>query len=106
MLTKICKPQVTIRNMLALHLLASETLSAVTELKIGDICLFIYACVDIRMYVILYFDRHVFMFALWSTLSHTPPLNGIFSFSDPVSFKGTNYLSLCIRLFLNATRCT
>ncbi len=28
---------------------ASETLSGVTQLKIGNICLFIYVCVDVRM---------------------------------------------------------
>ncbi len=37
---------------------ASETLSGVTQLKIGDICLFIYMCG--RAYVILYFDPLIF----------------------------------------------
>ncbi len=37
-------------------ILASETLSGVTQLKIGDVCLFIFG----RMYVILYFDPLVF----------------------------------------------
>ncbi len=41
----------------------------------GGVCLFIYVCG--RTNVILYFDPHIFVFALWSTLS-----------SDPVLFKG------------------
>ncbi len=38
---------------------ASETLSGVTQLKIGDVCLFIYMFG--RTYVILYFDLLVFL---------------------------------------------
>ncbi len=37
---------------------ASETLTGVTQLKIGDVCLFIYMFG--RMYVILYFDPPYF----------------------------------------------
>ncbi len=37
----------------------SETLTAVTQLKIGDVCTFIYMCGC--MYVILYFDLLVFL---------------------------------------------
>ena len=48
---------------------ASETLSEVAQLKIGDVCLFLYMCG--RMHVILYFDPHVFVFASWSIPSHT-----------------------------------
>ena len=67
---------------------ASETLSGVTQLKIGDICLYIYIYIYIyeRTYVILYFDPHIFVFASWYTLP-IPPLNSISRFSDPVSFK-------------------
>ncbi len=35
-----------------------------------------------------------------------PPLNRIFPFSDPVSFKELNCLLLCTELFLNAVRRT
>ncbi len=38
---------------------ASETLTGVTQLKIGDVCLFIYMFG--RTYVILYFDLLVFL---------------------------------------------
>ncbi len=37
---------------------ASETLTGATQLKIGDVCLFI--CMFGRMYVILYFDPPYF----------------------------------------------
>ncbi len=37
---------------------ASETLTGVTQLKIGDVCLFVYMFG--RTYVILYFDPLVF----------------------------------------------
>ncbi len=39
---------------------ASETLIGVTQLKIGDVCLFIYLYMSGRMYVILYFDPPYF----------------------------------------------
>ncbi len=41
---------------------ASETLTGVTQSKIGDVCLFIYLFIYIfgRMYVILYFDPPYF----------------------------------------------
>ncbi len=45
-------------ELLLLLLLASETLTGVTQLKIGDVCLFIYMFG--RMYVILYFDSPYF----------------------------------------------
>ncbi len=51
-----------------IYLLASETLSGVTQLKIGDICLYI--CLDVRM-SFLYFDPHVFVLVRWLTLSQT-----------------------------------
>ncbi len=41
----------------------------------------------VRTYVILYIDPHIFVFASWSTPSHTS-LNRFFSFSDPVSIPG------------------
>ena len=47
-----------------------------------------------------------FLFLLCGLPLPIPPLNRIFSFSDPVSFKEINYLPLRIRLFLNATRRT
>ncbi len=65
----------------------SETLSGVTQLKIRDICLCIYMFG--HMYVILYFDRHVFIFARRSTSSHTP-LNRIFWFIDLYLYHSKN----------------
>ncbi len=59
---------------LVLLYISIETLSWVTQLKIGDICLCIYNYVCGCTCVILYFDPHVFVFALWSTLP-IPPLN-------------------------------
>ncbi len=41
---------------------AGETLSGVTQLKIGDNCLFMYMCG--RTDIILYFDPHIFVLAL------------------------------------------
>ena len=41
---------------------ASETLSGVTQLKIGDVCLFIYMFG--HTYVILYFDPRVLLYSL------------------------------------------
>ncbi len=41
---------------------ASQTLSGVTQLKIGDVCLFIYMFG--RTYVILYFDPRIFLCSL------------------------------------------
>ncbi len=43
--------------------------------------LFVYIYVCGHMYVILYFDPRVFMFASWSTPSHTSTKH--FRFSDP-----------------------
>ncbi len=59
-------------------LLASETLTGVTQLKIGDVCLFIYMFG--RMYVILYFDPRIFVLVRWSTPSQSS-LNRIFCLS-------------------------
>ncbi len=56
-----------------------------------------------RTYVFLYFDSRVFVFALPLPI---PPLNGIFRFSGPVSFKEINCLPPRIRLILNDTRRT
>ncbi len=44
---------------------ASETLTGVTQSKIGDVCLFRYMYG--RMYVILYFDPRVFVLVRLST---------------------------------------
>ncbi len=46
---------------------ASETLTGVTQLKIGDVCLFVYMFG--RTYVILYFDPRIFVLVMWSTPS-------------------------------------
>ncbi len=75
----------------------SETLSGVTLLKIWDISLM---CG--HRYVILYFDPP-FLCLLRGVPLPLPPLNRIFRFSDPVSFKEINCLPLRIRLFLNDT---
>ncbi len=44
---------------------ASETLTGVTQLKIGDVYLYTFG----RTYVILYFDPRVFDLVMWSTPS-------------------------------------
>ncbi len=49
---------------------ASETLTGVTQLKIGDVCLFIYICLDVCK-AFLYFDPRVFVLVRWSTPSQT-----------------------------------
>ncbi len=54
---------------------ASETLTGgLTQLKIGDVCLFI--CLDVRK-ALLYFDPRVFVLVRWST----PSLNRILCLS-------------------------
>ncbi len=55
---------------------ASETLSGVTQLKIGDICL----CLDVRM-SFLYFDPGIFVLIRWLAPSQTS-LNRILRFID------------------------
>ncbi len=60
---------------------ASETLSGVTQLKIGDICLFIYMCVEVCMSFCTL--TLVFLCLLRGLPLPILPLNGIFSFSDP-----------------------
>ncbi len=57
---------------------ASETLTGVTQLKIGDVCLFIY--MDVRMSFCTLTLR-IFVLARCSTPSQTS-LNGILRFSD------------------------
>ncbi len=57
---------------------ASETLTGVTQLKIGDICVFI--CMDVRMSFCTLTLR-IFVFARRSTPSQTS-LNRILRFSD------------------------
>ncbi len=64
---------------------ASETLTGVTQLKIG--CLFIY--IYGRMYVILYFDPHVFVLVMWSTPSQIA-LNRILWFIDQYPYHPRN----------------
>ncbi len=44
---------------------ASETLTGVTQSKVGDVYLFMYG----HMYVILYFDLRNFVLVMWSTPS-------------------------------------
>ncbi len=63
----------------------SETLSGVAQLKIGDICLFIYMYVDIRMLFCTL--TLVFLCLLRGLPLPISPLNRIFRFGDPVSFK-------------------
>ncbi len=50
----------------------SETLTGVTQSKIGDVCLFfyLYICMDVRK-AFLYFDPRVFMLVRLSTPSQT-----------------------------------
>ncbi len=68
---------------------ASETLSGVTQLKIGGVCLYIYVW---TYDVILYFDLHVFfVLALLSTLSQIS-LNRFFSFIDHYPYNPRNWI--------------
>ncbi len=62
---------------------ASETLTGVTQSKIGDVYKFIYLFVYMfgRTYVILYFDPRVFVLVMWSTPSQIA-LNIILWFFD------------------------
>ncbi len=80
----------------------SETLSGLTQLKIGNICLYI--CGDVRMSFCTLTPAYLCL--LRGLLLPIPLLNRIFLFSDPISFKEINYLPLHIRLFLNTTRHT
>ncbi len=50
---------------------ASETLTGVAQLKIGDVCLFVYIYMLGHTYVILYFDPRTFALAQCSTPSRT-----------------------------------
>ncbi len=50
------------------------------------------------MYVILYFDPCIYVFASWSTPSHTSTKLNL-SVYDPVSYKEINWLPLHVRLF-------
>ncbi len=65
---------------------ASETLLGVTQLKIGDICL--YMCLDVRK-VFLYFDPRIFVLVLWSTPFQTS-LNRILQFIDQYPYHPRN----------------
>ncbi len=66
---------------------ASETLTGVTQLKIGDVCLFVYmyGCT----YVILYFDPRVFVLVMWSIPSQIA-LNRILWFIDQYPYHPRN----------------
>ncbi len=66
---------------------ASETLTGVTQLKIGDVCLFVYMFG--RTYVILYFDPRVFVLVMWSTPSQIA-LNRILWFIDQYPYHPRN----------------
>ncbi len=66
---------------------ASETLTGVTQSKIGDVCLFVYMYG--RMYVILYFDPRIFVLVMWSTPSQIA-LNRILWFNDQYPYHPRN----------------
>ncbi len=70
---------------------ASETLTGVTQSKIGDVYLFIYLFVYMygRMYVILYFDPRVFVLVTCSTPSQIA-LNRILWFIDQYPYHTRN----------------
>ncbi len=76
---------------------ASETLSGVTQLKIGGVDVCMSFCTLMTL---------MFLCLLRGLPFPIPPLNRIFLFSDPVSFKEIYCVPLRLRLFLNATRCT
>ncbi len=66
---------------------ASETLTGVTQLKIGDVCWFLYICLDVRK-AFLYFDPRVFVLVRWLTPSQNS-LNRILclSFSTSITLE-------------------
>ncbi len=66
---------------------ASETLTGVTQLKIGDVCLFIYMFG--RTYAILYFDPRIFVLVMWSTPGQIA-LNRILWFIDQYPYHPRN----------------
>ncbi len=70
---------------------ASETLTGVTQSKIGDVYLFIYLFVYMfgRTYVILYFDPRIFVLVRWSTPSQIA-LNRILWFIDQYPYHPRN----------------
>ncbi len=70
---------------------ASETLTGVTQSKIGDVYLFIYLFVYMygRMYVILYFDPRGFVLVMWSTPSQIA-LNRILWLYDQYPYHPRN----------------
>ncbi len=69
---------------------ASETLTGVTQSKIGDVSLFIYLyiCMDVRK-AFLYFDPHVFVLVRLSTPSQIA-LNRILWFIDQYPYHPRN----------------
>ncbi len=77
---------------------ASETLTGVTQSKIGDVCLFIYLyiCMDVRK-AFLYFDPRVFVLVRLSTPSQTS-LNRILCLSISTRFT----LEIELFTFLNS----
>ena len=81
----------------------SKTFSGVTQLKIRDVCLFIYVWTYV-CYFVLWPSHFCVCFVVYPF--PTSPLNRIFFINDPVSFKEINDLPLCIQLFLNTTRFT
>ncbi len=70
---------------------ASETLTGLTQSKIGDVYLLIYLFVYMfgRTYVILYFDPRVFVLVRWSTQSQIA-LNRILWFIDQYPYHPRN----------------
>ncbi len=91
----LSKLKSTAESMLCIHnwraSVASETLTGVTQLKIGDVCLFIYLFVYMfgRTYVILYFDPRVFVLVMWST-PYQIALNRILWFIDQYPYHPRN----------------
>ncbi len=73
---------------------ASETLTGVTQLKIGDVCLYMFG----RTYVILYFDPRVFVFVMWSSPSQIA-LNRILWFIDQFPYHPRNWIVYRFELF-------
>ncbi len=65
---------------------ASETLTGVTQLKIGDVCLSVY--MDVRK-AFLYFDPRIFVLVMWSTPSQIA-LNRILWFIDQCPYHPRN----------------
>ncbi len=93
-------PQCTTKSLASWRAsVASETLTGVTQSKIGDVCLFVY--IYGRTYVILYFDPRVLVLVMWSTPSQIA-LNRILWFIDQYPYHPRNLIVYRLNSFAGA----